>query len=951
MRNLRFEEKDLLQRILGNTNLQPFFFRNVKGLHWFEPLKAAGFFAPENNPAPVPSADTGYISIPFWVETEYLVATSVDLVEAENEEYAYKFMNLLREVTTYTRLHEYHNYRTWWQFAKIVNNIPAHLVSVDDLVLFDYWLDDPYDNGLVAEELGEKLFPKLVNGDEHSVKIAVGILDTLFRVSFVEQTGVLIPHKQAHLRIGTWNADRIVKVAARLSGAKAGLDAAHMWETKLSTALDTLKNDTWSSIWRNTIEDRERHGTVDDFEELLLVAYRDCLLGLGDYNNKTVQDHLHELLSSQYQTLRRLAIYVVDMDFPRLNELAESIVVTKHFKDNLKHELWHFLNNHFHALNKNLKKRTIRIVKSIKVDDKKGNTQEMRTAYIRSVWLAAIKDQDEAANEMYQTLVSIIKVVPDHPDLAFDIHAGFVQHESPIPTEELMATPLNDMVTVLNEFITRGDSDSSRLEINADDEGFREFGIEGLVATFKAVVKARANDFYINLSEFLNLDLAYVHAILEAFKELWGDKSALPWNDIWPRLLIYCDDLIQDTRFWSIENAAPREASIANRPWVVTSIAELIEEGTKADEHVFDGSLLPKAMSILRVLLAKQEGETFALVEDAVITAINSPRGHCLEALINHSLRSCRLADRKYNEHSTIWKEYEGIYESELMTSEDSKYEFATLVTMYLPNFLYMSSDWVLGNLSNIFPTTEYPRWLCAFQGYVYVSTIQQQIYQFLKDNDHFIKVLNDGHLRKNVKERVIQNILASFIANNESLEDPNSLISVLLNRNNLEELQYIVWTITMQVKKDERQLLTKVEALWPRLLSLVDVTSKQGRQLASTLCSWALFIDNVNDLNRPWLVTIAPYADESHNGYHFLEQLARISRTQPLEAQHLRLTMLTKSYVDRPRDAINEIFTNLVSRGSEGARLANAVVDVYIRLGNGEPRLVLKAIRENTES
>lgn len=950
MRSLEAREEDLLVRISLNPSLQVFFFRKAKGLKWFDPLNKEGYFAPNNNPIPLRDAGNEHVTIPFWQATDYLVATAVDLVEAENEEYAIKFMNLVREVTTYTRQHEYHNYRTWWQFSKIINNMPAHLIKIDDLAIFDYWLSDPYETDLVAEELGEKLFPKLVAGGEHSIEIALGILDILFKVRFDEQSGESRPRKQALLRIGTWNADKIIKVVARLSGEKAGLDAAHMWEAKLTVVLDTLTNDTWSSIWRNSIEDQERKGTINDYEELLLVAYRDCLLGLVDYNSKTALDYLHELLNSEYQTLRRIAIYIVDTEFPRLSELANRVVIPKHFKDNLKHELWHFLNNHFQDLNNNLKRQIIRKIKAISVDDEMGNAQEKRTAYERSVWLAAIKDKDEAVDELYQALVNFTKTKPDHPDMAFYTHAGFVQHESPIPTEELMALNINELVIRLNEYISLHINDSGRLLENEGNEGFREVGIEGLVAAIKTVVKARANDFYYNLTEFLNLDLAFVHAILEAYKELWGDKSALPWDDIWPKLLKYCANLVQSNEFWSPENAEPRKASIANRLWVVTSIAELIEEGTKTDEHAFEALLLPEALVILRVLLDRQAGQSFTS-GDAVVTAINSPRGHCIEALINHSLRACRLADQQQNEHLSIWKEYEVIYENELMARKDSKYEFPTLITMYLPNFLYMSIDWVIRKLSDIFPYSDDPRWRCSMQGYAYVSAIHPQIYQFLKDNDHFIKALDDDYLKKNVKERVIQNILVAFLSEYESLENPESLISVLLRRGKLEELQYLVWFTTTQEKKKQYQLSSKVEILWPRLLSLVDVASKQGRQLASSLCSWAVFIDNVTDLNRPWLETIAPYADESHNGYHLLEHISRISRAQPLEAQRLWLAMLAKSYVDRPRDAIIEIFTNLVRMGSEGLKRAYEVVDVYNRRGNVEPRLALKAIRENAEN
>src|SRR3972149_11861445 len=99
MRELNVKEKDLLNRILKKPELQPFFFRKLKGLHWFNPLHGSGFFAPEKNPKPVSAREAGLVNIPFWPVTEYLLKTSEEVSNPENEEYAVKFIELLRIIT------------------------------------------------------------------------------------------------------------------------------------------------------------------------------------------------------------------------------------------------------------------------------------------------------------------------------------------------------------------------------------------------------------------------------------------------------------------------------------------------------------------------------------------------------------------------------------------------------------------------------------------------------------------------------------------------------------------------------------------------------------------------------------------------------------------------------------------------------------------------------------
>ncbi len=111
-------------------------------------------------------------------------------------------------------------------------------------------------------------------------------------------------------------------------------------------------------------------------------------------------------------------------------------------------------------------------------------------------------------------------------------------------------------------------------------------------------------------------------------------------------------------------------------------------------------------------MLRRQEGEEFKLESDAVFVAINSPRGRCIEGLVNLTLRSCRLAHKEHGSHTQAWNQYVSIYEAELKRSQRGEYEFATLVAMYLLNFNYMSRDWVRTHLSDIFDQSDYQKWL-----------------------------------------------------------------------------------------------------------------------------------------------------------------------------------------------------------------------------------------------
>ncbi len=201
MRELSIKEKDLLYRIENKPELQPFFFRKAKGLHWFDLLSERGFFSPEKNPKPIPAKEEGYVSIPYWSATDYLVKTSEELGSEENQEYASKFLNILKEVTQYAVGYDISNYRTWWRFSEIIQNIPSVLIELNDIEMVKYWLKDKFERGLVAQEIGKKWTRQLLeSNDDRSLQLALRLLSYLFKVDVNERQIVKTVHREPSFR-------------------------------------------------------------------------------------------------------------------------------------------------------------------------------------------------------------------------------------------------------------------------------------------------------------------------------------------------------------------------------------------------------------------------------------------------------------------------------------------------------------------------------------------------------------------------------------------------------------------------------------------------------------------------------------------------------------------------------------------------------------------------------
>jgi hypothetical protein len=923
------DERDLLERIDDKEELRPFFFRKAKGLKWFDALAGRGYFKPEQNPRPLPSKEEGYVNIPFWPATEYLVATSSELLSERNKVYAEKFLEVIRTVTKHAIDQGFSNYRTWWHFSKVVQNIPPILIQDEDIVLFDCWLNDQYERDLVAEEIGEKWLTALLESDDqHCKKLAGKLLDIIYRLEFRKLERELGTRKEVLLRFRSWAAKNISKKVASKAGRVLGMNAVRIFQGRLESILVEMENDKWSSVWRSAIGDHAQNHGVDDAEDIILEAYRDSLLAYIEAAPEASREYVELLLISPYETVRRIAVYMIDQRFIYLSSLVDRVVTGQYFTSNFRHELWNLLNNHYKEFGTEQKCRVLEIIDGLTETAETEQLSTGATAYRRAIWLSAIKDYGDDVTQLYRECIGIIGGEPENPDFSSYMSGGLVDHKSPFSKEELLSLDATDLVKQLGRY----------LETYKPPRGFDEPGLEGLIKVLRQVVKAEPLRFYNQLDKFSTSDLSFVYALIEAYRELWSENTQLPWDEIWGSLLEFCRDIVTQDRFWSLENAKSRSSFVANRHWIVSEIGSLIEVGTKSDEHAFSEKLLNQAEEVILILIEKEKGEEFKIDSDAVTVAINSPRGRCVEALINLTLRSCRLADKQHDNHIETWVHFQPIYEAELARAAIGEYAFVTLVVNYLPNFLYMSKDWVLANLENIFDQGNYQKWLCALHGYAYVGTVYEGIYNHLKKNGHLVRALDDGNVKERVSEKIVQNIAVAYLNDFENIKDKSSLIHQLLVRKKYAELSQLIWFLWTLRKDDDEKLRVKVLELWPRILEVIDTGAREGRRLASKLCDWAVFVDVVDEKNKGLILAVAPFAEEDYNSYDLLKSIARISEQQPTEAYEIWLRLLDGARPDFPEEAIRAALNNLVRLGPEGVRKARNIVSEYLKGGNEQP-------------
>ncbi len=924
------KQRSAIERALRLPELQPLLFNKARGISWLMGFFEAGFFNPDLLPAPVKAKQEGYISVPAWPAVGYLLNIATELGHPENLDSAQLVLDFIRNCFHSAKRRSLKNYRVWWQFSKILAALPPQLLQRQDVDMLDDWLEDPHDHGLVAEVAGEQILPSLfaLNTDT-SRDCSLALLESLYRIELTPgRKNTLDERQKADLRFDSWHAEKITKAIARLAGEKLGKPAIGIFLKVLIQSLDALENDSWSYIWRPAIEDHEQNAGRDDAQQILTTALRDSILGFIKAAPAAEQvEVVNGLLDSEYQLLHRIAIYAVDANYESLGDLATRCIESSQLKYEYRHELWNLMRHHFGHFSQQLKASVLQMASRPDDEDNVGSMHR------EAAWLSAIQNFDAALASRYAELVSLLGAAPDHPEFSAYMSSGWVNDESPIDPVDLQRMSTEDLIAKLNGF--------------QDTGSFSGPNKRGLAKAFKALVSAAPHRFAGQFRRLLELNLAYVYEFLDAYRELWEARATLPWDETWRELFDLVELLIETDRFWSLESSEEQTSFVGNRHWVVGEIARLIEAGCTSDDHAFSPALLPKAHSICVRMLSREEGENFERFTDAVSTAINSPRGRTIEALIHLASYACRLARRESGSTNDAWMKYEPTFETELAYRGSHGYEFATLVTCMLPRFLFMSKDWVVKNMSVIFDIEDKKLWLCAIQGYSHVSTVYEEVYRYLSSTNQLFAALDEPTLASRSTRTFVQQIVVAYLNDFESLDNSDSAISRLLARQRpteLVELIWFIWTLRPEKRQDKNPIdERKVFALWRRLLTHIDFETADGRKIASHLCDWIAFVEHIDDETRKLLEPVLPLSSEDFRTYELLSSIARLSATQPNEAAMLWLRMLTVSNFDFPEEAVRDALRNISSSSAAGVLLAKKVADAYLRSGNEQPSKILR--------
>jgi hypothetical protein len=311
---------------------------------------------------------------------------------------------------------------------------------------------------------------------------------------------------------------------------------------------------------------------------------------------------------------------------------------------------------------------------------------------------------------------------------------------------------------------------------------------------------------------------------------------------------------------------------------------------------------------------------------------MNTPRGHCLEALFNYALRQSRLLDKRGEDRAQFWQRIQPVFDNELQLCQGNNFEFSALAGGYLPNLVYLSRAWTEQNIDKIFSLDSDSNWRYAIGGYAYVHTIYDEIYKLLREHGHFRKALDADFENSHIREQVIQNICVAYL---RGLEDLNEGLFADLVRewreNDISEIIRFFWMLRKEdLKAQTRDVILN---FWRQSYQKIKRREEANCEILSDLNLLTAFLTDFSDEQKEWLLQAAPYVDERHNSSFFLEYLDGLAYTNPAAVAEIMIKILTRTAPWYKEESIRSIVEKLYKAGEKAK--ANEICDAYARKGN----------------
>ncbi|MFH0701793.1 MAG: hypothetical protein V2A62_05145 [Candidatus Woesearchaeota archaeon] len=876
------EVLDILPSIIKIEAREHYFFTRLERIGWLKPLNDAGFFDPDKNPKLVKNPDGNGFLLLFWNVLSYLERITPKAQDAH--------LDLI--IAIVKRIIEYQengkrigNSRTDYQIFKIICALPSERIAKEHIEFISEAFISDLHNSLISSDLGKILIPNLIR--DKNIDRLLELIEVVTRFK-VNEKGL---DKIEPIVEEYWFADLVNKNMKELF-TFCGVDLSNLLIDRIN---EIRKADahSFNNAWIPTIEDHEQHTFSDRYEAVLIRFLRNSLLRL---DIKEVKPIIENILTEDLDILMRIAYFVINQRYAELKDLLWKIEDNPLECFGCKHELYELFRNRAKEFDQKEIAQFIKWVETIRLPHLKEKEEEY-LAHLRKEWYSSLLASEDKA--VFETYKSYEKKSPQPIE-----HAGFISwfetwcgEVSPLQEIDLSKMTSKAISQYLKDF--------------KEERGMRTPSAIGLAEILTRVVKDNSEKFSEEIEEYVGVPMIYRYSLLDGFAKAWVDKKQINWEKV---LEFVLKTLQSDKK----ENYG---AGFHYYDWFMAQACQLIEEGTKNDEHSYDAKLLPLSKEIL-IIMSKEIKAEICKEDDYITFTLNSIKGKLLEAMLDYSLRKARVENKR--EWDTNIQEF---YKNEL--ERNPSIELHTMIGQYIKNFLYLDENWIKDNIPQIFPKDKKEFLLAALSGYFFNHTVYSNLYQMFKEGEIYSSALqywkdNPKHLR----EKLVAHICLAYVEGWELLKE-GSLIMMLVEQKEFHK--EIIRFFSINSKNLKPEYIPKIKLLW-RLL--FDSNKETNKQILGELTNWLTLLPFDADVFE-WVKEGAQHIKPYWETYHFVESLAKLVDSYSKEVGILFWSLIEKANVvpDYKKEDIFKVVETLYQKGEKD--IADKICNHYGANGN----------------
>ena len=844
--------------------------------NFFDHLKEAGLFSPEYNSGPVPAENSRYIRIPYWSALDYLEAVARQAKENSDIQLAQKVMKVIHSVSSYrdpdgSRRDNYHTYR---KFAEILGLVPVAAVTIEDIDLIPVWLNGEYDRGMVGHALDRGVIRSLLASDSpDDWQKACIILRHCTVIVWVDKKELGKDRKKPVSVIEDYWLKELIKHHASMFGIKAGREAAQIFCGRIREVFGKEFGDLPTYLSRPAVEEHPQNHSWDEIVNCIVEGLRDVLLSWIDHESEGATTFLAEILKDENEMVRRVGIYVLNQRWPVLNSLYSNILGPQLFDSRNIHELYHLLKERFAEFSEPDKAATLETICQLSPPPD-HEEPDWFLRHTQRNWLSAIADKGyEPVDSWFREIETDqgLGKLSEHPDFHYYSEAGsWGTGTSPYSTQELLAFAEDgSLIERLNDF----------QQLNT----WRGPSTSALVKSLEETVGINPQKFVRLLLAFLDARRPYQYGVINGFKRLWDmskeKQPHLDWNVAWEGLINFFERLLNNPEFWT-EEVIQEQDLAPTRDWIPPIIAEFLHAGTKDDDKAYSPEFLTRGFSLIKILLENLEAVD-DMKDDAMFQAINSSKGKAIEALFSHTLRVCRVSDKRRGDHIEAWDSIKPTFDTELVKCENANYEFSTLAAAYLANINYISRNWLRSSIGKIFPQDFPANFICAIQGLTY-ALANRSIYKLLLEHGVLDRALRLSLKGRQARKRIIERIALAYLWGDELLDSPR--FSYLFESGRFEDLEDAI-SFFSSIRGQELTVdqIERILCFWEKCVVWAQTLPKPPKSLLSALSRLIRYVTTFGDREVRLLMAVAPHVNVRNNADNFIEELDRLVEQDPV--------------------------------------------------------------------